>query len=126
MCNVGRIRHHLKKAIPNSNATILFVGFSTPGSLSSILKDNKTKSVNIDGKEYICHCASYSLKSMSGHAPFSQLLEYYSEINTSKIILHHGSMKAKETLANELKKELEKKCKTTRIVIANSSLKFGL
>lgn len=126
MCNVGRVRHHLKSVIPNPNATVLFVGFSTEGSLASLLKDNKVQSVTIDNKEYKCRCASYSLKSMSGHAPFKQLVDYYSSINTPKIILHHGSDTAKETLANTLKKELEKKCKSTRVVIANSSLKFGL
>ena len=126
MCNVGRIRHHLKAVIPNPNATVLFVGFSTPGSLASLLKDNKVQSVTIDTKEYKCRCASYSLKSMSGHAPFTQLIDYYSNINTPKIVLHHGSQNAKETLANALKREYEKKCKSTRVVIANSSLKFGL
>jgi len=126
MCQVGRVRHHLKELIPNPNATALFVGFSSEGSLASLLRDIKTKSVTIDQKEYKCRCASYSLKSMSGHAPFAQLLSYYSSINCNKIILHHGSNGAKETLAKELKKELEKQCKTTRVIIANSSLKFGL
>lgn len=126
MCNVGRIRHHLKSVIPNPNATVLFVGFSTEGSLASLLKDNKVQSVTIDTKEYKCRCASYSLKSMSGHAPFKQLVDYYSSIPCNKIVLHHGSSSAKETLAKELKKKLEKDCKSTRVVIANSSLKFGL
>ena len=124
MCNVGRIRHHLKSVIPNPNATVLFVGFSTEGSLASILKDNKVKSIMIDGKEYKCRCASYSLKSMSGHAPFNQLVDYYTSVNCNKIILHHGNQSAKETLAKELRKQLERKCKTSRIIIANSSLKF--
>ena len=70
MCQVGRVRHHLKAVISNPNATVLFVGFSTEGSLASLLKDNKTKSVMIDGKEYKCRCSSFSLKSLSGHAPF--------------------------------------------------------
>lgn len=126
MCQVGRIRHHLKRCIPDPNATVLFVGFSTDGSLASLLKDNKRKSVIIDQKDYPCRCASYSLKSMSGHAPFKQLVENYTNINCQKIILHHGSQKAKETLKKELEKEFEKKCKSTRIVIANSSLKFSL
>ena len=126
MCQVGRVRHHLKSIIPNPNATVLFVGFSTPGSLASLLKDNKVQSVTIDTKEYKCRCASYSLKSMSGHADFSSLLQYYSSVNCNKIVLHHASKEAKETFAKELKKELEKKCKSTRVVIANSSLKFGL
>ena len=61
---------------------------------------------------------------MSGHAPFNQLVENYTEINSQKIILHHGSKKAKEILKQTLEKEYEKKCKSTRVVIANSSLKF--
>lgn len=126
MCQVGRIRHHLKKCIPSPNATILFVGFSTEGSLASLLKDNKRKTVTIDQKEYPCRCASYSLKSMSGHAPFWQLVDNYTSINCQKVVLHHGSKKAKETLKEALDKEFEKKCKSTRVVIANSSLKFTL
>jgi len=126
MCQIGRIRHHLKQLIPNPNATVLFVGYSSEGSLASLLKDNKVKSVTIDQKEYKCRCASYSLKSMSGHAPYKQLVDYYSSIPCNKIILHHGSTSAKDTLAKELRKKIEKQCKTTRVVIANSSLKFGL
>lgn len=123
-CQVGRVRHHLKSLVGNPNATVLFVGYSSPGSLASLLKDNKCRSVTIDTKEYKCRCASYSLKSMSGHAPFNQLLNYYSSINCNKIILHHGSNEAKETLKKSLEKELSKKCKSSRVVIANSSLKF--
>ena len=126
MCQTGRIRHHLKAVISNSNATVLFVGFSTSGSLASILKDPKTKSVTIDTKEYTCRCSSYSLKSMSGHIDFSGLLDYYSSINCNKIVLHHGSVKAKENFAQVLRSRLEKECKSTRVVIANSSLKFTL
>ena len=126
MCNVGRIRHHLKSVIPDPNATVLFVGFSTPGSLASLLRDNKTKSITIDDKEYKCRCASYSLKSMSGHMPFNQMLQTYSDLNCNKIVIHHGSSESKNSLAKALKKELENKCKTTRVVIANSSLKFNL
>lgn len=126
MCTVGRIRHHLKKCIPNPNTTILFVGFSTEGSLASILKDNNRKTVTIDQKEYKCRCSSYSLKSMSGHAPFWQLVDDYTKINCQKLILHHGSNSAKETLKKALEKEYEKQCKSTRVVIANSSLKVSL
>lgn len=126
MCQSGRIRHHLKRCVPDSNATVLFVGFSTEGSLASLLKDNKRKTITIDQKEYPCRCASYSLKSLSGHAPFWQLVDVYTNINTNKIILHHGSKTAKETLKKELDKQFEKMCKSTRVVISNSSLKITL
>ena len=124
MCQVGRIRHHLKACVSNPNATILFVGFSTEGSLASLLKDPKRKSITIDQKDYPCRCSSYSLKSMSGHAPFNQLVENYTAINCQKIVLHHGSNTAKEILKKPLDEEFSKQCKSTRVVIANSSLKF--
>lgn len=126
MCQVGRIRHHLKKCVSDPNDTILFVGYSTDGSLASLLKGNKCKSITIDQKVYPCRCSSYSLKSMSGHAPFNQLVENYSNINCQKLILHHGSKLAKETLKEALDKEYMRNCKTTRVIIANSSLKFSV
>ena len=125
MCTVGRIRHHLKANVSKVNSTILFVGYSTEDSLASILKDPKTKYITIDQKSYSCKCAVFNLKSMSGHAMYRQLLDYYSSINCQRIILHHGSKSAKEYLAKELKKKLENECKTTKVVCANSSLKFA-
>lgn len=126
MCQVGRIRHHLKKCIPDSNATILFVGYATPDSLAGILRDPKRKTVTIDQKEYSCRCSVYMLKSLSGHAPFNQLVDNYSRINCQKIVLHHGTTEAKECLKLALENEFRNKCQTTRVVIANSSLKFTL
>ena len=126
MCQIGRIRHHLKSIISNPNATMLFCGYSTEGSLASMLKDNKRKEINIDGKSYKIRCSSYSLKSMSGHATFDVLLDYYSNVNCNKIILHHGSESAKNNLAKSLRDNLSKLCKSTRVICANSSLKFTL
>lgn len=122
MCQVGRVRHHLKRLVGDPNATVLFVGFSTPGSLASILKDPKRDSITIDNKEYKIRCSSYSLKSFSGHMPFTQLIDYYSSINCQKIILHHGSTSAKLGIKAALEKRLEEKCKSTRVIVANSSL----
>lgn len=126
MCTVGRVRHHLKANIGNVNSTILFVGYSTQDSLASLLKDPKTKAVTIDQKSYKCRCSVYNLKSLSGHAMYKQLLDYYSSINCQKIVLHHGSKTAKEYLGKTLKQRLEEECKTTKVVCANKSLKFSL
>ena len=126
MMQVGRIRKHIKKIIPNPNATILFCGYTSPDSLAGLIRDPKRRSVIIDQKEYPCRCSVYSLKSMSGHAMFETLISYYSSIECQKVILHHGDKEQKEILAAALKRELEKKCKTTRVVVANSGLKFNL
>lgn len=125
-CTAGRVRHHIKKLVSDSNATILFVGYSSDGSLASILKDPKRKEIDIDHKSYKCRCNVYTLKSFSGHAMFEQLLDYYADINTEKIILHHGSTKAKECFASALRKRLEEKCSSARVVVSNPSLKCVL
>lgn len=126
MMTNGRIRHHFKRIVSDPNATILFCGYSTEGSLASLLKDPKRDIIDIDGKTYKIKCASYNLKSMSGHAMYETLLDYYSNVNCERIILHHGSTEAKESLAKGLKNELEKKCKTTKITCSNNSLKFTI
>ena len=126
MMTNGRIRHHFKKIVSDPNATILFCGYSTDGSLASLLKDPKRDTIDIDGKTYKIKCASYSLKSMSGHAMYETLVDYYSNINCNKIILHHGSTEAKESLAKGLRDILSNKCKSTKVVCANNSLKFTI
>ena len=124
MMTNGRIRHHFKKIVSDPNATILFCGYSTEGSLASMLKDTKRETIDIDGKTYTIKCASYSLKSMSGHAMYETLVDYYSNINCNKIILHHGSSEAKESLAKGLKDILSDKCQSTKVICANNSLKI--
>lgn len=125
-CMVGRSRTWLKRYVGDINSTVLFVGYASEDSLAGILKNPKTKSVNIDGKNYSCRCSIYNLKSFSGHTDYDGLMNYYTSINTEKIILHHGSKEAKETFAKNLKEELEKHNKTTKVVCSNKSLKFSL
>ena len=124
--NAGRVRKYLKNIINDVNACILFCGYSSPNSLAGIIKNPKTKSITIDQKNYKVRCSIYSLKSLSGHAPYDQLIDYYSNINCNKIILNHGSDSAKTVLAENLKKEFERKCKSTRVIVSNNSLKLSL
>jgi metallo-beta-lactamase family protein len=126
MCTVGRVKHHIKANLENANATILFVGYATEGSLAYVLKNTKEKAIKIDQKYYVCRCNIQVLTSMSGHAPYKQLKDYYNSINCQKIVLHHGSKEAKETLADDLKECIKNKALTTSVVCSNKALSFSL
>ena len=122
MCNHGRVKEHLKYILPNSNASILFIGYAGEGTIADKIKKNKI--VEIDKESYTINANVYSLKTMSSHMSFEELVNYYSSINCEKIFLHHGSKNAKKTLKEALENRFIKNCKTTSVVAVNNKTIF--
>lgn len=120
MCTNGRVKYHLKSLVGNSNATILFTGYSTEGSLAYHLKQGD-KSVTMNGEEYSVKCNIKSLQSLSSHIPYSVMLEYYSNIQCNKLILHHGNIEGKKQLKKDLDEFFEEKCLTTKVIVSDKN-----
>jgi metallo-beta-lactamase family protein len=118
MCTNGRVKYHLKSLIGNPNATILFTGYSTEGSLAYHLK-NGDSSVVICGEEYVVRCKVECLQSLSSHIPYFAMLEYYSNIHCNKLILHHGNMDGKKQLKADLDDLFAQKYLTTKVIVAD-------
>ena len=91
MCEVGRIKHHLKHNLWNPKSTILFVGYQAPGTLGSRLV-NGEKKVKIFGEEISVNARIEYIEGYSGHADQEWLLNFiYSFIKKPKhIFLVHG------------------------------------
>ncbi len=96
MCEVGRIKHHLKHNLWNPNSTILFVGYQAPGTLGSKLV-NGEKRVKIFGEEITVNARIEYIEGYSGHADQEWLLNFiYSFITKPKhIFLVHGEEEAR-------------------------------
>ena len=125
MCNNGRVKHHIKSLIDDKNATILFVGYAGEGTLADLLKKNE-KTIIIDGDEYIKECNVDVLTTLSSHITYYGMLEYYSNINCNKLVLHHGAMNGKFQLKDDLNEIYTQKCRTTNIIVSDKNTKIFL
>lgn len=103
MCDVGRIKHHLKHNIWNPNSTILFVGYQAPGTLGRQIVDGADK-VKIFGEEMSVNARIEYIEGYSGHADQEWLLNFvYSFIKRPKqIFLVHGEPNGQIVLKNKI------------------------
>lgn len=103
MCEVGRIKHHLKHNIWNPKSTILFVGYQAPGTLGRTIVDG-AKTVKIFGEEFSVRARIEYIEGYSGHADQEWLLNFvYSFIKKPKhIFLVHGEPKGQMVLKDKI------------------------
>ena len=103
MCEVGRIKHHLKHNIWNPKNTILFVGYQAPGTLGRKIVDG-AKTVKIFGEEVAVNARVEYIEGYSGHADQEWLMNFvYSFYNKPKhIFLVHGEEESQEVLRNKI------------------------
>ena len=103
MCEVGRIKHHLKHNLWNPVNTILFVGYQAPGTLGRNIVDG-AKKVKIFGEEIAVNARIEYIEGYSGHADQEWLLNFvYSFINKPKhIFLVHGEPEGQKVLKEKI------------------------
>lgn len=103
MCEVGRIKHHLKHNLWNPKSTILFVGYQALGTLGYSIV-NGAKTVKIFGEEIAVNARIEYIEGYSGHADQEGLMNFiYSFINKPKhIFLVHGEEEAQEVLSQKI------------------------
>ena len=103
MCEVGRIKHHLKHNLWNPNSTILFVGYQAPGTLGRKIVDGEKK-VKIFGEEINVNARIEYIEGYSGHADQEWLLNFiYSFYAKPKhIFLVHGEESGQEVLKEKI------------------------
>ena len=103
MCEVGRIKHHLKHNLWNPNSTILFVGYQAPGTLGYSIV-NGAKTVKIFGEEVAVNARIEYIEGYSGHADQEWLMNFiYSFITKPKhIFLVHGEEESQDVLEKKI------------------------
>lgn len=103
MCEVGRIKHHLKHHLWEPNSTILFVGYQAPGTLGRKLVDGEKK-VKIFGEEIAVNARIEYIEGYSGHADQEWLMNFVYSFTTppKHIFLVHGEPEGQIVLKQKL------------------------
>ena len=103
MCEVGRIKHHLKHNLWNPRNTILFVGYQAPGTLGRKIVDG-AKTVKIFGEDISVNARVEYIEGYSGHADQEGLLNFvYSFVKKPEhIFLVHGEPEGQKVLRQKI------------------------
>lgn len=105
MAEAGRVKHHIRNNISNQKNTILMVGYCEPKSLGGRLIAGQ-KVVEIFRDEYEVKAEVRSIKSMSAHGDYEDLLQFLSGQDPAKVkqlFLVHGEYEVQQHFAGKLK-----------------------
>lgn len=91
MCDVGRIRHHLKHNLWRKESTVLFCGYQSPGCLGYQLLHG-AKNVELFGERIQVNAQISQLGGVSGHADKDGLVKWISafEPKPKQVFVVHG------------------------------------
>ena len=108
MCEVGRIKHHLKHNIWNPKNTILVVGYQAPGTLGRKIVDG-AKTVKIFGEEVAVNARVEYIEGYSGHADQAGLLHFVDSFvkKPNHIFLVHGEEESQKVLRDKINENFD-------------------
>ena len=104
MAEGGRVKHHIRNNISDQKNTILMVGYAEPRSLAGKLLAGQPK-VWLFGQEYEVVADVRSIRSMSAHGDYEDLLQFLSGQDPNqvkRIFLVHGEYKVQQIFAGHL------------------------
>ncbi|MBD3234242.1 MAG: MBL fold metallo-hydrolase [candidate division Zixibacteria bacterium] len=107
MATGGRVLHHLALRLPDERNTVLFSGHQVTGTRGRhIVEGNPT--VKIHGEEIPINAKIESLKGLSGHADYNEILAWLIGFNKppDKTFIVHGEPEASQALAEKIKGKL--------------------
>ncbi len=99
MCEVGRIKHHLKHNLYRPECTILFVGYQAEGTLGKKIINGEPL-VKIFGEEIAVNAEIKYLDAFSGHADRDGILNWIAAMKKKpeQIFIVHGETDAQKVL----------------------------
>lgn len=125
MLEGGRSVKWAKQLLPNKQDCIVFTGYATQNTNAYKIKNSDgIRSLIIAGDSVNKLCKIVDLHSQSSHMQRSDLLNYYSNINCNTIYLVHSNKIDKEDFAVDLRNEISRKNRTTKVICVDYNTKI--
>jgi len=107
MLTGGRVLHHLRAFAPDTNSTVLLVGYQAEGTRGAALLDG-ARQVRIHGTEVVVRAEIARLDGLSAHADQGELLGWLASAPTppGEVVLVHGEPRAADALRQRITREL--------------------
>jgi len=106
MVTGGRITHHLAKRLPNTQHTVLLIGYQAEGTRGRTIQE-KRETVKIHGQKVPIKAHIEMIDAFSGHADYTEMLAWLMPFNIKprKVFIVHGNEAAGEAMAEHIRKE---------------------
>ncbi|MDN3583567.1 MBL fold metallo-hydrolase RNA specificity domain-containing protein [Mucilaginibacter flavus] len=107
MAEAGRVKHHIKNNINSDKNTILMVGYCEPNSLGGHLLRGDHE-VHIFAETYKVNAEVRSIRSMSAHGDYDDLLHFLACQNPAQVkevFLVHGEYEVQQHFSGKLKEK---------------------
>ena len=102
MANAGRIKHHLRNHLPNSDNTVLIVGYCAPGTPGAIIREGN-ETVRMFGEEIPIRAEVKIMDSFSAHADRLEMRSFLQNQKAAhKLFLVHGEPEAQHMFRKQL------------------------
>jgi metallo-beta-lactamase family protein len=107
MVSGGRILHHMIHRLPDSNNTVLFIGYQAEGTRGRTLVEGKP-TVKIHGQQVPVKAHVASISGFSAHADYNETLAWLKGFNRppSKTFIVHGEPDSSKALAKKIEQTL--------------------
>lgn len=106
MVTGGRILHHLAHRIHDPKNTILLVGYQSPGTRGSLLREGASE-IKMHGEYFSVKAEVRELMGLSAHADQAEILAWLKKIKSRpKVFVVHGEPQAADVLRLKIEDEL--------------------
>lgn len=108
MCSGGRIVGYLKAMLGDPRHEVMFVGYQAKGTPGAVIQASEGAEgfvqIDLDGGMYEIRAKVMTLGGYSGHADQAGLVRFALGCNARRVVLVHGEGRAKQMLAQVLRK----------------------